>query len=207
MGLAAAFSFYPGKNLGACGEAGAVTTGDEQLAKTIRILRDHGQAHKYYHDIEGYNGRLDAIQAGILRVKLARLSGWNRKRRECARRYNELFAGSPVVGTPVEPEWSKGVYHLYVVRVADRVALQRHLSDAGIGTGIHYPVPLHLQRAYQDLGHRIGDFPVAERLSNEILSLPMFPGLARDQQVRVVEQVMACARPARPIALTAGAGR
>ena len=205
MGMAAAFSFYPAKNLGACGEAGAVTTNDAELAKTIRMLRDHGQAQKYYHDMEGYNGRLDTIQAGILRVKLARLAAWNEQRRECARRYNELFAGSVEVGTPHEPEWSKAVYHLYVVRVADRAELQRQLNAVGIGTGIHYPVPLHLQKAYEDLGHTPGDFPVAERVSKEILSLPMFPGLTAEQQKRVAEYVMAGAHTEAGRVLAAGA--
>lgn len=207
MGRAAAFSFYPGKNLGACGEAGAVTTGDAEMAKTIRMLRDHGQAQKYYHDVEGYNGRLDAIQAGILRVKLARLAAWNEQRRECAKRYNELLAGSPELGTPEEPAWSKAVYHLYVVRVADREELQRVLTAAGVGSGIHYPVPLHLQKAYGHLGYKPGDFPEAERACREILSLPMFPGLTAEQQTRVAECVMAYARRKPALAAAAGAGR
>jgi dTDP-4-amino-4,6-dideoxygalactose transaminase len=190
MGKAAAFSFYPGKNLGACGEAGAVTTDNAELAKTIRMLRDHGQAQKYYHDVEGYNGRLDAIQAGILRVKLARLATWNEQRRECASRYNKLFDGSVDLGTPYEPTWSKAVYHLYVIRVAERAKLQKQLSDAGVGTGIHYPVPLHLQKAYMHLGYKPGDFPVAEKVADEILSLPMFPQLGRAEQERVVTEVL-----------------
>ena len=181
MGLAAAFSFYPGKNLGACGEGGAVTTNDADVAQKVRMLRDHGQAQKYYHDIEGYNGRLDAIQAGILRVKLRKLTTWNKQRRECAQPYNDLFAGMPRVGSPYEPACSRAVYHLYVVRVAHRAELQRELSDAGIGTGIHYPVPLHLQKAYQYSGYQEGDFPVAERLAKDIVSLPMFPGLTSEQ--------------------------
>jgi dTDP-4-amino-4,6-dideoxygalactose transaminase len=207
MAKVAAFSFYPGKNLGACGEAGAVTTNDAEIAQKIRMLRDHGQAKKYYHDIEGYNGRLDAIQAGILQVKLARLAAWNQQRRECARRYNELFDGSPDVATPYEPAWASAVYHLYVVRVADRTELQRALNIAGIGTGIHYPVPLHLQTAYKDLSHLPGDFPVLEKLSAEILSLPMFPGLTAEQQARVAERVLECLR-AEPVGVVvAGAGR
>lgn len=184
MGLAAAFSFYPGKNLGACGEAGAITTNDADLAQKVRMLRDHGQAKKYYHDIEGYNGRLDAIQAGILRVKLKHLSQWTDERRATAARYNQLFAGEenkPVL--PYEPEWSKAVYHLFVVRVENREAVMTELAAAGIGTGIHYPVPLHLQKAYQNLGYQRGDFPVTERVSAEIISLPMFPHL-RTQQIQ-----------------------
>jgi dTDP-4-amino-4,6-dideoxygalactose transaminase len=187
MGRAAAFSFYPGKNLGACGEAGAVTTDDEQLAARCRMLRDHGQSKKYFHDIEGYNGRLDAIQAGFLRAKLRRLGTWNEQRRECARRYDELFAytdGSVIL--PAVPQWSRPVYHLYVVRVTDREALQAQLAAEGIGTGIHYPVPLHLADAYRGLGFRPGDFPIAERAASQVLSLPMFPTLSASQQERVV---------------------
>jgi dTDP-4-amino-4,6-dideoxygalactose transaminase len=191
MGRAAAFSFYPGKNLGACGEAGAVTTNDAELAQKIRMLRDHGQNRKYYHEVEGYNGRLDAIQAGILTVKLRHLPEWTARRREAAARYRDLFiqAGLGELA-PFEPEWAKAVYHLYVVRVPDREGLMRHLAEANIGTGIHYPVPLHLQNAYGRLGYRAGDFPVAERVAREIVSLPMFPHLTGDQQERVVAQVM-----------------
>ena len=190
IGLAAAFSFYPGKNLGACGEAGATTTNDEALAKRVKMIRDHGQAKKYYHDIEGYNGRLDSIQAGWLSVKLRHLAKWNQSRREHAHRYHELFADiKGAVTIPVEAAWTKGVYHLYVVRVADREALQAHLSEAGIGTGIHYPIPLHLQQAYQHLNYKKGDFPVTERVAMEIVSLPMFPQMSRNQQDQTVKYV------------------
>jgi dTDP-4-amino-4,6-dideoxygalactose transaminase len=190
MGRAAAFSFYPGKNLGACGEAGAVTTDDAELAQKIRMLRDHGQARKYYHEVEGYNGRLDAIQAGMLSVKLKHLAEWNAGRREAAARYRRLFADAGVGELAAfEPEWTKAVYHLYVVRVPDREGLMRHLTEAGIGTGIHYPVPLHLQKAYERLGYRAGDFPVAERVAGEIVSLPMFPGLNDAQQNRVIQAI------------------
>jgi dTDP-4-amino-4,6-dideoxygalactose transaminase len=189
MARVAAFSFYPGKNLGACGEAGAVTTNDWEIARKIRMLRDHGQAAKYFHDIEGYNSRLDAIQAGIVGVKLAYLAGWNEQRRACARLYNELFAGLAEVGTPYEPVWSKAVYHLYVVRLTERAELQRRLNAGCIGTGIHYPIPLHLQKALKYLGYSAGEFPVAERVSREILSLPMFPGLSQENVKRVVEAV------------------
>jgi len=191
MGLAAAFSFYPGKNLGACGEAGAVTTGDAGLAQRIRMLRDHGQNRKYYHEAEGYNGRLDAIQAGILSVKLRHLVPWTAGRQHAAARYRELFAAAGVAElAPFEPKWAKAVYHLYVVRVQDREGLMRHLGDAGIGTGIHYPVPLHLQQAYSWMGYEAGDFPVAEDAAREIVSLPMFPGLTEEMQGRVVGQVV-----------------
>jgi len=192
MGKAAAFSFYPGKNLGACGEAGAVTTNDLNLAQKIRAMRDHGQSAKYYHDMEGYNGRLDAIQAGILRTKLYRLAQWNSQRRERAETYQELLA--PLVGVmlPVEPEWARGVYHLYVVRTQDRQLLQDSLKTAGIGTGIHYPIPLHLQKAYRALGYVKGDFPVTEKLASEILSLPMYPQLTRIEQENIVQAVRKC---------------
>jgi dTDP-4-amino-4,6-dideoxygalactose transaminase len=189
MGRAAAFSFYPGKNLGACGEAGAVTTDDPELADKVKVLRDHGQAKKYYHDVEGYNGRLDAIQAGILHAKLKRLSKWNAQRRERATEYNRLLAESPGVILPYEPSWSRAVYHLYVVRAGGRDSLIAHLKEEGIGTGIHYPVPLHLQKAYRGLNYREGDFPVCERVAREIVSLPMYPQLKAEQQSRVVDQV------------------
>ena len=191
MGRAAAFSFYPGKNLGACGEAGAVTTNDAELAQKVRMLRDHGQAQKYYHDVEGYNGRLDSIQAGILSIKLRHLTAWNERRRECASRYQELLgAASEVIKLPFEPSWSKAVFHLYVVQVQNREQLQKHLSEAGIGTGIHYPIPLHLQKAYRNLGYQQGDFPVAEAAASHILSLPMFAGLSAAQQDRIAQKVL-----------------
>lgn len=191
MGRAAAFSFYPGKNLGACGEGGAITTNDADIAKTCKMLRDHGQAKKYYHDVEGYNGRLDAIQTGILSVKLKHLAKWNEQRRERAAEYKRLFDKSNAVMLPFEPSWSRAVYHLYVVRVAERDALMAHLKEAGIGTGIHYPVPLHQQKAYENLGYKKGDFPVTERVAGEIVSLPMFPNLTREQQARVAKETIA----------------
>ena len=190
MGRAAAFSFYPGKNLGACGEAGAVTTNSEAIASTVRMLRDHGQAKKYYHDFEGYNGRLDAIQAGILDVKLKHLREWNDRRREAAARYSQLLADIPGVTIPFAPATVKPVYHLYVVQVEDREAVITHLAQHGIGTGIHYPVPLHLQKAYSTLNFKAGDFRVAERTATKIVSLPMFPQITPAQQRRVVEQVL-----------------
>ena len=190
MGRAAAFSFYPGKNLGACGEAGAVTTNDAALAAEVKMIRDHGQAKKYYHDVEGYNGRLDAMQAGFLHVKLNHLTKWNEQRRERAAEYGRLFkaAGNPVQ-TPYEPSWSRAVYHLYIVRTEDREGLMNFLKDKGIGTGIHYPIPLHLQKAYRSMNYAAGDFPVTERVAASIVSLPMFPNLNAPQQARVVEEV------------------
>lgn len=190
IGRAAAFSFYPGKNLGACGEAGAITTNDEALARKAAMLRDHGQSKKYYHDFEGYNGRLDSLQAGILRVKLCHLSKWNEQRRAASRLYDELLApldGS--VACPVESRSSKSVYHLYVVRTQFRDELQKHLNTAGIGTGIHYPIPIHLQTAYASMGWKRGDFPETEAAADEILSLPMFAGITADQQKRVAESI------------------
>lgn len=190
VGQAAAFSFYPGKNLGACGEGGAITTNDPDVARKAAMLRDHGQSKKYYHDIEGYNGRLDSLQAGILRIKLRHLSRWNEQRRASARIYDELLA--PLAGSvanPVESPSSKSVYHLYVVRTQFRDALQKHLTDAGIGTGIHYPIPIHLQLAYEDRGWKRGDFPNTEAAADEILSLPMYAGLTEDQQRRVTESI------------------
>jgi dTDP-4-amino-4,6-dideoxygalactose transaminase len=188
MGHAAAFSFYPGKNLGACGEAGAATTNSESITKKMRMLREHGQAKKYYHDIEGYNGRLDSLQAGILSVKLRHLAEWNRKRQAAARRYDELLSAVEGVVAPKQPEWSRSVYHLYVVRVQDRTGLQKHLGEANIDTGIHYPLPLHLQQAYKHFGYKQGDFPVTEKVAAEILSLPMYPQLEAEQQQRVVQK-------------------
>jgi dTDP-4-amino-4,6-dideoxygalactose transaminase/acetyltransferase-like isoleucine patch superfamily enzyme len=190
VGRAAAFSFYPGKNLGACGEGGAATTNDAAIAKTMKMLRDHGQVKKYYHDAEGYNGRLDAIQAGILHAKLPNLEKWNAQRRERADEYTRLLADNDAVRLPSEPSWSKAVYHLFVVRTTNREGFMKHLNDAGIGTGIHYPVPLHLQNAYTALNYKKGDFPVTERLSGEIVSLPMFPQLTAKQQQRVAEEIV-----------------
>jgi dTDP-4-amino-4,6-dideoxygalactose transaminase len=191
IGRAAAFSFYPGKNLGACGEAGAVTTSDEAIAAKIRMIRDHGQAKKYYHDLEGYNGRLDAIQAGILHVKLQHLVEWNEQRRARAAEYEKLSEAARSPANPLhEPSWSRAVYHLYVVRTEPRDKLMASLKEQGIGTGIHYPIPLHLQKAYQGLGYSKGDFPTCEKVAEEIVSLPMFPQLTREQQKRVVDNIV-----------------
>jgi len=191
MGYAAAFSFYPGKNLGACGEAGAITTNDSSMAVTMKMLRDHGQSKKYFHDLEGYNGRLDALQAGILKTKLSHLSSWNEQRRMKAAEYSRLLSGCDAVGLPFEPSWSRGVYHLYVIRTSDREGLMKHLKERGIGTAIHYPIPLHMQKAYAGLNYTPGDFPVAESASGEILSLPMFPHLSEAQRELVANEVRA----------------
>jgi dTDP-4-amino-4,6-dideoxygalactose transaminase len=189
MGRAAAFSFYPGKNLGACGEAGAVTTNDAAVSGKIKMLRDHGQAKKYHHDVEGYNGRLDAVQAGLLHVKLKYLAEWNAKRREQAVEYNRLLGSADeLIMLPYEPSWSRAVYHLYVVRTEDREGLLAHLKSERIETGIHYPIPLHLQKAYCSLGYVRGEFPVSEKVATQIVSLPMFPQLTLAQQTRVAEE-------------------
>jgi dTDP-4-amino-4,6-dideoxygalactose transaminase len=191
MGRAAAFSFYPGKNLGACGEGGAVTTNDAHIAQAAKMLRDHGQAKKYYHDIEGYNGRLDSVQTGILSVKLRYLPEWNANRRQRAEEYRSFLSTlDGGVQIPYEPTWSRAVYHLYVVSTPDRDGLIAHLSAAGVGTGIHYPIPLHLQRAYEHLGYPVGAFPAAEEAASRIVSLPMFPHLTAEQQSYVTHSVM-----------------
>jgi dTDP-4-amino-4,6-dideoxygalactose transaminase len=191
MGDAAAFSFYPGKNLGACGEAGGITTDNEQLAQTCRLLRDHGQSKKYHHEIEGYNGRLDAIQAGFLKVKLRHLKKWNNQRRYIAETYGKLFGASEeAITLPQQPQWSRSVFHLYVVLAPERAQLQKQLEGVGISTGIHYPIPLHLMKPYETLGFGIGDFPVAERAASQVLSLPMFPELTIDQQERIATEVL-----------------
>lgn len=189
MGRVSAFSFYPGKNLGAFGEAGAITTDDEEIAKNIKMLRDHGQAKKYVHAVEGYNGRLDAIQAGVLQVKLQHLSEWNETRRQNAMRYNEHLSNIEEIVIPFEPDWAKSVYHLYVIRTANREALQKYLGDDQIATGLHYPIPLHLQEAYAWLGYKQGDFPVTEQAANEILSLPMSPLPMKGQQERIAKTI------------------
>ncbi len=191
MGRAAAFSFYPGKNLGACGEAGAVTTNDAEIAGKIRMLRDHGQERKYYHTMEGYNGRLDTIQAAFLMIKLKHLPEWNRKRREVAARYDASLAKTAAnVIPPYEPPWAKAAYHLYVIRCQGRDAVRAALADSGIDTGIHYPIPLHLQNAYAELGYHEGDFPICEKVASEVLSLPMFAGLTAEQQHVIVKKIV-----------------
>jgi dTDP-4-amino-4,6-dideoxygalactose transaminase len=208
IGRVAAFSFYPGKNLGACGEAGAVTTSDEGIAKRVRMLRDHGQSAKYYHDVEGWNARLDSMQAGFLRVKLRQLARWNEQRREAARVYDAALApGAATIGLPEVPRWSRPVHHLYVVRVADRAGVMKAMSAAGIGTGIHYPIPLHLVTPYASLGYRRGDFPVTEQAADQVLSLPMFPGLRPDQQALVVRHLLEATQGAAAEMATLGGTR
>ncbi len=186
QGRAVCFSFYPGKNLGAYGEAGAVTTNDAEVARRIRLLRDHGSERKYHHEIVGYNFRLEEIQGAVLSVKLRHLDRWNELRREHAARYGELLAGSDLV-LPREMAYAYHVYHLYVVQTEARDQLRSTLNEAGIQTGIHYPIPVHLQPAYASLGYKAGDFPEAERQARRVLSLPMFPELSGEQMMRVAE--------------------
>jgi dTDP-4-amino-4,6-dideoxygalactose transaminase len=185
LGTLGAFSFYPGKNLGACGEGGAVVGSEAGRLETIRRLREHGQSRKYYHDTEGYNGRMHAIQAAFLRVKLPHLASWNEGRRRAAALYREALAGLPEARLPVEAPYATHVYHLFVIRAERREALQAHLTARQIGTGLHYPLPLHLQHAYRHLGLGCGAFPVTEAAADDVLSLPMFPGLTA-AQVEVV---------------------
>lgn len=181
LGAVGCFSFYPGKNLGAYGEGGAIVTQNENIANKIRMIRDHGQEKKYFHQMEGYNGRLDAIQAGVLRIKLKRLDNWNQSRRENAAHYNEVLSEITGVTIPVEADFARSVYHLYVILVDKREKLQDFLNSKDIATGLHYPLPLHLQQAYAHLGYKEGDFPVTEEVAGRLLSLPMFPELTRDQ--------------------------
>lgn len=182
FGGAAAFSFYPGKNLGAMGDAGAVVTDDEHKDRAMRIWRDHGQIEKYIHvSAEGWNGRLDAMQCAILDIKLQKLDQWNERRRQVAAWYRERLAGDERIVLPIEPEGYRHVYHLFVVRVSQRDVIFRTLSEGGVGVGLHYPIPLHLQAAYRDLGWQAGDFPETEAAAAGILSLPMFPHLTEAQ--------------------------
>ena len=188
LGNAACFSFYPSKNLGACGEGGAVTTNDPELAKKVRMLRDHGSVRKYEHDFPAYNLRLEGIQGGVLAVKLLHLDGWNDNRRALAKRYDELFASSKITA-PRQMSYSEHVYHLYVIVVEDREALRQALSERGIESGLHYPVPLHLQRAYADLGYKKGDFPVSEHVASNHISLPMYAELPIEHAEYVAKSV------------------
>lgn len=184
----ACFSFYPGKNLGAYGDAGMVITDDPQVAEQVRLLRDHGRRDKYEHLQVGSNSRLDTIQAAIVRAKLRHLEQWNDRRRAIARLYRSLLEGTGL-GLPQEDEWAEPVYHLFVVRTPERDRLQASLKRAGIATGIHYPIPLHLQPAFSSLGYGAGDFPYSEQAANDMLSIPIYPELS-DTQVHQVARVI-----------------
>jgi dTDP-4-amino-4,6-dideoxygalactose transaminase len=181
MGNTGCFSFYPGKNLGAYGEAGAVVTNDDALAETIRMFRDHGQSKKYYHGVIGWNARMDGIQGAILNVKLKYLAIWNESRRANAREYTRCLSPLAGVRLPREADYAKHIYHIFAIRTQQRDRLMARLAEKGISCGIHYPVPIHLQDAYRFLGLKAGSFPVAEKCADELLSLPMFPELTTEQ--------------------------
>jgi dTDP-4-amino-4,6-dideoxygalactose transaminase len=189
LGDAACFSFYPTKNLGAYGDAGLITTNSAELAARIRTLRNHGQTGKYLSSEPGWNSRLDEIQAAILRVKLRHLSNWQRARQENAAEYTRLLNQVPGVMPPIVPEGFEHVFHQYTIRIERRDALQQFLSKRKIGSTVYYPHPLHLQPLYASLGHKAGDFPHAERAAQEVLSLPMYPELRKEQIARVVEAI------------------
>jgi len=188
LGDAGCFSFYPGKNLGALGEAGAVVTNDAELQKKIQILRDHGQARKYCHTLVGWNCRMDGVQAAVLSIKLRHLEGGNLLRREHALKYNQAFAGIDEIATPFEANYARHVYHVYAIRVRERDEVRRRLEEQEIGCAVHYPIPIHLQEACRTLGYTAGSFPIAESLAEQFLSLPMFPELTIEQ----VEYVACC---------------
>ncbi|WP_263357928.1 DegT/DnrJ/EryC1/StrS family aminotransferase [Acidicapsa ligni] len=188
LGVAGCFSFYPGKNLGACGEGGAVTTDDAALAQRIRMWRDHGSRKKYEHEFAGHNMRMEGLQGGLLSVKLKYLDHWNNQRRQAARHYARLLAGSPIT-IPAEMDYGRHVYHLYVVQAVDRDGLRQQLADAGVESGLHYPTPLHLQEAYRHLGYKKGDFPITESVKDHILSLPIYPGIAPEAIEHVVAEL------------------
>ncbi len=189
LGRAAGHSFYPGKNLGALGDAGAVTTDDADLADRVRTLRNYGSKKKYYNECKGFNSRLDELQAALLRVKLAKLDEWNDRRRKIAAFYLSAMQGLPDLTLPTVPKWAEPVWHLFVVRHPRRDALQQRLTEAGIGTLIHYPVPPHLSGAYAEMGLQRGAFPLAEQLADSVLSLPMGPHLSLDQAQHVAATV------------------
>lgn len=190
LGDAAGFSFYPGKNLGAMGDGGAVTTNDAKLAGRIRVLRNYGSQVKYHNEVVGFNSRLDELQAALLRVKLARLDEWNERRRVVAGRYLLKLAGQDDLMLPHVPAWAEPVWHLFVVRHAKRDLLQDSLTQASIGTMVHYPIPPHLQSAYAALGYRLGSFRISERIHDEVLSLPMGPAVTSGNTEQVIRSAM-----------------
>jgi dTDP-4-amino-4,6-dideoxygalactose transaminase len=194
LGMAAATSFYPGKNLGAYGDAGAVLTNDDEVARRVRLLGNHGSSVRYHHTDLGFNSRLDTVQAVVLRAKLCRLRRWNAERRDAAARYDALLAGVERIRTPRTMPGNEHVWHLYVVRMARRDHVLRRLNDRGVGVAVHYPIPVHLQGAFGYLGYRPGSFPVAEAAAAEILSLPLYPGITPAQQERVVAELVKAVR-------------
>jgi dTDP-4-amino-4,6-dideoxygalactose transaminase len=203
MGVAGCFSFYPGKNLGACGEAGAVVTDDAELARRMRVFRDHGQPKKYMHSMIGWNARMDGIQGAVLSVKLRHIDRWNEARRSRASKYAERLDESWGLVRPVEAPYAKHVYHIYALQVANRDAVLEALAARGIGCAIHYPVPIHRQEAYASLGLGSGSYPVAERIARRLLSLPMYPELSDEQMDRVAGELRSvleqCGRPVEAV--------
>ncbi len=189
MGDIAGFSFYPGKNLGAYGEGGAITTNNDEFAKTVKILRDWGAEKKYYHDMKGYNYRMEGIQGAVLGVKMAYIEVWTEGRRNAGKLYGELLKNVAGVLAPKTMDYSRHVNHVYAIRVKNRDSVLKKLQDAGIGVGIHYPIPVHLLGCFAELGHKRGDFPVSEQIGDEELSLPMFPELTAEQVKEVVEEL------------------
>lgn len=191
MGQSGCFSFYPGKNLGACGEGGIVVTNDAKTAALVATLRDWGQEQRYHHRLKGFNFRMDGIQGAVLRVKLRHLERWTAARRAHARLYDALLADLETIRAPANPVDGRHVYHVYAIRSVERDALRRSLDAAGIQTGLHYPIPVHLQPAHADLGHHAGDFPVSEKAANEVLSLPLYPEMPARQVAEVVAAIRA----------------
>jgi len=198
LGTMAAFSFYPGKNLGALGDAGAVTTGDAELAERLRLLRDHGQSRKYVHDRLGFNSRLDGLQAAVLRVKLPHLDRWNARRRALARLYQQALAGVAGIEVPGAAAEREPVYHLFTIRCAERDALREHLAAQGIAAAAHYPCPLHLQPAFASFGYAAGSFPVSEAAARTVLSLPLYPEMSEEAVAAVCAAVRTWAERRRP---------
>lgn len=189
LSRAASFSFYPGKNLGAFGEGGAVTTNDDELAQKVRMLRDHGSMKKYYHEYYGHNYRMEGIQGAVLGIKLKYLGDWTMKRKQAANKYREQLSDVSQIKLPSEMPYASHVYHLFVIRTKERDNLQKFLNDNGISTGLHYPIPLHLQKCFGHLGYKKGDFPETEKLADECLSLPMFPDLSDEQISYVCDKI------------------
>jgi dTDP-4-amino-4,6-dideoxygalactose transaminase len=190
LGDAAGFSFYPGKNLGAVGDGGAVTTNDAELAERIKILRNYGSQIKYHNDVFGFNSRLDELQAALLRVKLSKLDEWNDRRKKLATQYLEQFGSKTNLILPYVPDWADPVWHIFIIRSENRDDLQKHLANAGVGTMIHYPIPPHLQPAYAALGYKQGDFPISEAIHSSVISLPMGPSMTPSQVSRVAEIIV-----------------
>ncbi|TKJ33558.1 MAG: erythromycin biosynthesis sensory transduction protein eryC1 [Planctomycetes bacterium B3_Pla] len=199
IGDAGCFSFYPGKNLGAYGEAGAIVTNNTELAEKMRMFRDHGQAKKYYHSMIGWNARMDGFQGAVLSVKLKHLPGWNDARRKNAQLYNDLLANVKSVITPAEADYARHVYHIYAIRAQNRDAFIRGLAEKDISCGIHYPVPVHLQEAYAQLGHGRNSFPAAEKCADEFVSLPMFAELSAEQIEKVAREINCFLERSTPI--------